>query len=70
MQMIQVSSSNINSIGYDKNLEVLRIEFHEGNLYEYYNVPEIIHSSLMSSTSKGSYFHENIKGKYEYKEIT
>ena len=69
MQMIQVSSSNINSIGYDKNLEVLRIEFHEGNLYEYYNVPNSIYNGLMSATSKGSYFHENIKNKYGDKKI-
>ena len=41
MEMIPVSSSNLESVGYDVETKTLRIKFHNG-LYEYYNVPESI----------------------------
>ena len=62
MQMIPVSSSNIASIGYDGS--TLHIRFHSGGLYAYYNVPSGIYNGLMSASSKGRYFHANIKGRY------
>lgn len=64
-----VSSSNIESIGYDLDSSILEIAFLNSGIYEYYSVPEFIYDGIMSASSKGSYFHQNIKGKYQYKKI-
>ena len=64
-----VSSSNIESIGYDLDSSILEISFLNSGIYQYYNVPEIIYDGIMSAGSKGSYFHQNVKGKYQYKKI-
>lgn len=65
-----VSSSNIASIGYDPNSSTLEIEFHAGGIYQYFKVPANIHRDFMSASSHGTYFHEYIKDKYEYKKIS
>lgn len=67
MERVNVSSSNIKSIGY--LLSVLEIEFKNRSIYQYRNVPENIYRSLMSSSSKGTYFSENIKDNYSCSKI-
>ncbi len=59
-----VSSSNISSIGYDSNSQTLEIEFNTGGIYQYYGVNQDLFNGLMSASSHGSFFHENIRGKY------
>lgn len=62
-----VNSSNLNSVGYDDG--VLEIAFHHGGTYQYFNVPSFIYSGLLSASSKGTYFHENIKNNYQHSRI-
>ena len=66
MEMTPVSSSNIESVGYDKR--TLRIRFKDGSLYEYSDVPEHIHQGLLHPPdgSTGKFFHANVKGIYTY----
>ena len=68
MKMIPVSSSNIAEIGYEDN--TLYVRFNNGALYAYYNVPEIVYSSLMSAPSHGKYLAQHIKGAYRYQRIS
>lgn len=67
MNMIPVSSSNINAIGYEGT--TLYVLFHSGGLYAYYNVPQSEYNGLMSASSHGSYLNSHIKGKYRYERI-
>jgi len=69
MQRISVVSSDIKSVGYDIPSSLLEIEFHSGGVYQYSNVPEHIYSALMSASSKGKYFHQNIRDKYKTTKI-
>lgn len=69
MIMTPVSSSNLESVGYDPSTETLRIKFLKSGLYEYYNVPQDIYDGLMAASSKGKYFHNNIKDKYPYTKL-
>ncbi len=39
MDRIQVRSSNIRSIGYDQNRQILEVEFLKGGVYQYFDVP-------------------------------
>jgi hypothetical protein len=64
-----VSSSNIRSIGIDVKFQTLEIEFQDGDIYQYFNIPESIYSALMSASSHGSYFHCYIKDQYQWTKI-
>jgi len=62
MNRYSVKSSNIRSIGYDPENEVLEVEFHYGNaVYQYFNVSESKYKALMKAMSKGIYFNTFIK---------
>lgn len=64
MNRISVNSSNLASIGYDSNSNILEIEFNSGGIYEYYNVPESEYRNLMNADSHGKYFAANIRDNY------
>lgn len=69
MERAPVESSNIVSIGYDSDNETLEIEFLNGSIYQYYDVPEYVFQELMSASSHGSYLAANIKGTYSYSKV-
>jgi hypothetical protein len=70
MERQQVDSSNIKSIGYDKENRVLEVEFNYKNtVYNFYDVPESVYNGLMNHESHGKYFNAMIKNKYEYSRI-
>ncbi|MDR8389504.1 KTSC domain-containing protein [Aliifodinibius sp. S!AR15-10] len=65
MNRIPVDSSNIASIGYDQDRALLEIEFNNGRIYEYYDVPQYEYDQLMAAESHGSYANENIYDRYK-----
>lgn len=69
MQRESVSSSNLSSIGYDSDNEILEIEFNHGGVYQYFGVPESEYDALMNASSHGKYFSANIRNDYEYEKI-
>ena len=66
---VAVRSSNRRSVGYDRWAQRLEIEFRNGRVYAYFEVPEHIHSQLMDAPSKGRYFHYYIKRHYQYRRL-
>ena len=69
MGMEKVESSNIMSIGYDGELEELTIEFKRGNQFRYKGVKGSIASDFGKAYSKGEYFADFIKGRYEFTQL-
>lgn len=65
MDMIDVSSSNIQQIGYDEDTQTLAVVFVNGARYHYSSVPENIFEELKSAGSVGSYFHSAIRDSYD-----
>jgi KTSC domain len=63
---IPVSSSNISSIGYDQDSQILEEEFLKGNIYQYFDVPQAVYEEFLSADSKGKYLIAQIKGNYRY----
>ena len=55
MERQYVSSSNIASIGYDPDNQVLEIEFLSGAVYQYYDVPQSVYDGLMAADSHGKF---------------
>lgn len=57
MEMVAIEgSSNILQIGYDSAAQVLRVDFRNGDKWEYVNVASADHAALMAAESKGAYF--------------
>lgn len=70
MKRQSVESSNLASIGYDVENEILEIEFNHGGLYQYFDVPKNVYDALMNADSHGEYFDRNIKkAGYKYKKL-
>ncbi len=57
MNMTDVDSSMILSVGYDAGKKTMRVLFASGKTYEYRSVPAAVHKGLMDSASKGSYMN-------------
>jgi len=68
-EMTPVSSSNIDSIGYDEQNQEVYVRFLNGSLYVYKGVPEYEHQNLMEAPSHGSYLHKNLKNVYPCERI-
>jgi hypothetical protein len=65
-EMIPVSSSNIESIGYDESNQQVYIRFINVSLYVYTGVPIHEFENLRDSPSLGSYLNRNFKNVYPY----
>ena len=64
IQREPIASSAISAVGYSKRLHALEIEFRNGAIYRYLNVPPSVHGALISAPSKTRFYDENIRGKY------
>ena len=64
-----VQSSNVSAIGYDPQTQTLEVEFLSGWVYQYYGVPEHIHTQFMQAPSKGRFLHAYIRNQYPYSRI-
>ena len=68
-EMIHVESSNVDSVGYDEQTEIVYIRFLSGSLYIYKGVPKFEFENLRDAPSVGSYLHRNYKNVYPYERI-
>lgn len=69
MEMIRVDSTNVAAVGYDSGSSILQVEFNNGTLYQYFDVPEHIFEGLRDAASVGGYLAANIKGNYRYSKV-
>jgi hypothetical protein len=59
-----VQSTAIAKVGYSKRRHILEIEFVNGAVYRYFEVPTSVYRDLMSADSKARYYDFNIKGHF------
>ena len=69
MKRTTVISSNLQSVGYDVQTKTLEVQFNNGSVYQYYQVPHEVYLGLMTAESHGKYFHAVIRNVYQYKEM-
>lgn len=62
-------SSNLRRFRYDESSQILTVEFKNGTLYSYYDVPEWVYAGLVDANSRGSYLARTVKGSYRYARI-
>ena len=60
----RVTSNVIASIGYSKRRHILEIEFANGAVYRYVEVPPSVYRELIAAESKARYYDTNVKGNY------
>jgi hypothetical protein len=66
MDRINVISSAIASVSYNRKAHKLDVQFTSGRLYRYLGVPPHIYGEFLEADSKGRFFEEKIRGNYEY----
>jgi hypothetical protein len=64
-----VSSSTIGAIGYDPKTLTLEVEFLNGTIYQYFDIPESVHAEFAGSASHGQFLNTQIKGQYRYAKL-
>ena len=64
-----VASTNLQSVGYDQGTQTLEVQFVSGRVYQYYGVPENMHTLLMQARSKGQFFNTNIRNSFPFSRV-
>ena len=68
MDMQPVVSSNLASVGYDPAMGVLRIQFLNGRICEYLDVPRNVDEGLMNARFEGLYFYRVVRFEYRFRQ--
>ena len=61
MKREPLDSSSLASAGYDAGRRVLEVEFLNGGVYEYGDVPQEVYHALLDADSKGRFLNAEIK---------
>ncbi|AVG77997.1 KTSC domain-containing protein [Pantoea ananatis] len=69
MERTAVSSSNLASVGYDVDTLTLEVEFLNGTVYQYYDVPVGVFEEMLNAGSVGSYFSHNVRNNYPTQKV-
>lgn len=65
----EIKSSNIKKTEYDTSTKKLIVEFNNGLIYEYGEVPHQLYTQFRMSESQGKFFSEKISKKFKFKKI-
>jgi hypothetical protein len=63
--LVSVDSSAINAVGYAADTREMIVETRDGRQYAYRDVPAEIHQAFLDSPSKGTFYNEQVRGKFE-----
>jgi KTSC domain len=74
MERHSVDSSHVAAVGWepdedDPTIGVLEVEFNDGSVYQYEDVPQGKYDLLRQAGSVGTYLNQAIKGKYSYARV-
>jgi hypothetical protein len=62
-----VNSSSVRSVGWSDG--TLELEYVNGSIYQYDDVPQTTFAALLAAPSIGAYVNTHIKPYYDYREI-
>jgi lysyl-tRNA synthetase class 2 len=62
--LLKNTSHVIKSFDYDEKTQTLRVEFNNGSVYKYRDVPDSVYQELKIAPSVGQYFNMHIREKY------
>ena len=61
---LPVHSHALAAVGYSKRLHALEVEFVNGAIYRYSNVPPEIYRDLLGAPSKAQFYDANLRGHF------
>jgi len=65
----EFDSSNLASIRYAQEEDILEVEFSRGGTYQYKGVPLNVFIDFANAESKGKFFQSNISKVYQYRKL-
>lgn len=63
---VLLQSTTLASASYDQQQSLLQLEFRNGAIYQYFQVPANRYRDLLNADSKGSYFNRCIRDRFSY----
>jgi hypothetical protein len=69
MRRERLDSSSVRSAGYDASERVLEVEFRNGGVYQYLDVPGEEYDEFREADSKGRYLNTEIKPNHRYRRL-
>jgi hypothetical protein len=67
MRRRPVDSSSVRTIGWHDG--TLEVEFVNGDVYQYFDVPELTYAGLVRADSVGRFINTRIKPHHEFREL-
>ena len=62
-----VNSSSVRSVGWSDG--TLELEYANGDIYQYFDVPQPTYAALLAAPSIGAYVNKHIKPYYDVREL-
>ena len=69
MERTPVDSSAVISVGYDDSRQTLELEYVDGDVDQYFDVPEALYRALLDAPSIGQFVNVEIKGTFRYEKV-
>ena len=68
MERTPVDPSAVVSVGYDESRQTLELEYVDGDVYQSFDVPEVLYRAL-NAPSIGQFVNTRIKGTFRYEKV-
>jgi hypothetical protein len=69
MRMTPIESTAIARAGYDPAKRILRLQYTNGRIYDYLDVPPEIYKQLLNADSAGEFVNLEVKPNYDCSEV-
>ncbi|MEZ5007967.1 MAG: KTSC domain-containing protein [Chitinophagales bacterium] len=69
MKRKAITSTELAAVGYDNDKEILEVEFKNGAVYQFQEVPEYEYSAMLKAPLPAKYFNTYIRNDYEFKRL-
>ena len=66
MNVTAVGSTTLATVGFEEAAGILQLEFRSGPLYRYFGVSAEVYEGLLRTSSKGRYFNEHIRDRFQH----
>ena len=66
IETVAVTSSAISKLSYHSRMSVLQVEFHDGTVYRYLDVPIYAYRELLRADSKGAHLNHHIRNVFAH----
>ena len=70
MNHLRVESSSLATVAYAADRSILEVQFRDGRIYQFIDVPAECADQLLASESKGAYFNRHIRNRFCYQRVS